>query len=127
MHPLTKMIQDTKVGTSNSLQKDKANTQKSEEPSIANTIIVSGPTRDELNQFLENVAVSKAMSLNGESPEVEAPRSVIEYYNRNNIKGFDDVGYFVIDGVRVYEMGKVDEAKRRDALTMEEKNHGGKK
>lgn len=104
-----------KAGTSN-------NSSKGITPPPSN-----GPTREELNQFLENVAVTKAMSVNGGIPEIEAPRVVVEFYNKANLKGFDDVGYFIFQGIKVFEEGKVEEAKIRDGLTMEEKLHQGKK
>lgn len=86
----------------------------------------NGPTREELNQFIEDIAVNKAMSLSGDIPEIEAPRSVVEYYNRKNLEGFDSVGYFIYEGVKVYEAGKMQDAKKKDAVTVEERNFGGK-
>lgn len=47
-------------------------------------------------------------------PEIEAPRRVIEYFNRGAQKGFDEAGYFMYQGVKVYEAGKVEETKLRE-------------
>lgn len=116
MNPLTQMIQATKHTTSNNLLKDKAE---------GNQTVRLGPTRDELNQFLEDVAVQKALS-GSEFPEIEAPRVIIEFYNKGNIKGFDDAGYFIFDGVKVFEAGKKEDAKRKESLSMEEKIFGGR-
>jgi len=62
-----------------------------------------------------------------EIPSVEVPRRVIEHYNRGNaIKSFDEAGYFIFNNVKVYESGKKDLADQKDAMSMEQKLHGGK-
>jgi len=63
--------------------------------------------------------------LEGEAvPCVEASRKIVEFYNRANIKGFDKAGYFMFQGVKVYEKGKREEADARDNRSTEEVNHG---
>lgn len=79
------------------------------------------PTREELGLFLDEIHMAKA---SGE--DIEAPRKIILHFNRNNMKGFDSVGYFVYDTVKIYEAGRKEEAKKQDALTSEQKVFGGK-
>lgn len=87
---------------------------------------VTGATREQLNEFLEAIAIAvSGRQTIHEVPEIETSRAVIEHYNRGNISGFDNVGYFVFNNVKVFELGKVDEAKKRDCLTMEQKLFGG--
>lgn len=83
-----------------------------------------GPTREELNQFLEDVSIALAEKVGAEIPEITAPRSVIEYYNRGNLKGFDEVGYFVFNNVKVFDPTHMEASKRRESLTIEEKLFG---
>ena len=91
-------------------------------------------SREELNEFLD--AINDALQLGpqpveGEEeledmPWIEAKRSVIEHYNKANIKGFDNGPmYFVFQGVRVYEQGKRKIAKEREK-SLEERNFGGR-
>lgn len=63
----------------------------------------------------------------GEMPGVEADRKIIEHFNRGKMAGVDAVGYFVYEGVKVFEAGKREESERREALTAEERVFGGKK
>lgn len=125
------MIQATKAGTSNSSLKNKvepsAISESSEVFHDGLTTENRGPSQNELNNFLSEVAMRRAMAVNGCLPEIEASRRIVEHFNRNSLKGFDDVGYFIMDGVKVFEEGKTEEAKKRDSLTMEEKNFGGKR
>lgn len=83
----------------------------------------NGPSRNELNQFLESVDIAIANSTGG-IPVVETSRKIVEFYNRANISGFDDVGYFIFKGVKVYELGRRAEADKRDNMSMEEKVFG---
>lgn len=57
-------------------------------------------------------------------PFVEAPRNIIEHFNRGRMDGFDEAGYFVHNGVRVYEEGKSKAVIDRDALTCSERVFG---
>ena len=66
-------------------------------------------SREEINAFLDSLYDAE---MNGEREEdgmpwVEAPRSIIEHYNRKSLAGFDDgPQYFILEGVKVYEEGK---------------------
>lgn len=92
---------------------------------------LDGPSREDLNRFMERVAIAKdaagAPGPGRELPEIEVPRRVIAHFNRQSMKGFDDVGYFIYQGVKVFEFGKREEAARRDARTMEQVNHPNSK
>ena len=85
-----------------------------------------GITTMEINMFLDSVSRAKMMGINaGEQlPSMEANRKIIEYYNRENLAGFDEVGYFTFNGVNVYELGKKEEALKKSLMDMEEKNFG---
>ena len=108
--------QDTSPGTLNNSLNETA-------PQEA---VTTGPTRDDLNRFSELIARALEAKKEKETPEIEVPRRVVEYFNKTNLKGFDEVGYFVFNGVKVYERGKKEEAKRKDSETIEQKMHGGK-
>lgn len=84
-----------------------------------------GPTRNELNLFHEAVAIALESKAPGQVPEIEAPRVIIEHFNRQNLKGFEDAGYFMFQGVKVFEEGRVDDVKKREAKSIEERLHGG--
>lgn len=102
------------------------NTNPGSSPSLSKSKEDKGPTRNELNEFLEDVAVATARGPeDGDpTPHVEASRKIIEFYNRNNMKGFDHAGYFILQGVKVYEKGKKEAADARDRMSMEQVNHG---
>ena len=119
MNPLSQMIHGTKPITSNNSLKEPIKDKKVEVESEMSF-------RDELNNFLENIAVAKTMGAPGISPEIEASRKIVELYNKANLKGFDDVGYFLFEGVKVFESGRADEAKKKEAVTTEERNFGNK-
>lgn len=85
---------------------------------------MSGLNDGDLDRFVSLVAQAKSLAEAGAVPEVEVPRRVIEYHNKGNIKGFDSVGYFVFNGVKVYEKGKKEEAKSKEGRTMEQLLHG---
>lgn len=57
------------------------------------------------------------------TPCIEADRDVCEHYNRNT-EAFDSVGYFIFQGVKVFERGKLESSSRKDRMTMEQKLHG---
>ena len=82
----------------------------------------TGVSRGTLNEFLENVAGAMAMGpQDGEDmPWIEVTRDVLEHFNRGQMAGVDKAGYFVFQGVKVYEQGKREEAKLRDSLTSEQ-------
>lgn len=68
-----------------------------------------------MSEFIQDVFRAKL----NKPPYIEADRTVIEHYNpAHMIQGFEDVGYFIYDGIVVYERGKVPE---------EVKNKGKKK
>jgi len=60
---------------------------------------------DAMNEFLSEVFKAKLNNpKNG--GEVEADLSVIHYYNPGAMmRGFEDAGYFVYDGVKVFQKG----------------------
>lgn len=62
-----------------------------------------------------------------EMPGVEASRKIIEHFNRGRMAGVESVGYFIYEGVKVFEEGKREASEARDALTCEDKVFGGKK
>lgn len=65
-------------------------------------------TQAEINSFLDKVALKLHDILpNQEPPSIETTRQVIEHYNRGRMKGFETAGYFVFNGVKVYEEGKM--------------------
>lgn len=85
-----------------------------------------------LNQFLDSINDALQLPIaevaENEPPEdmpwVEAPREVIEHYNKGSIKGFDNGPlYFVFQGVKVYEKGRRNEARLREK-SLEERNFG---
>ncbi len=73
-----------------------------------------GPDRNTLNKFLD--AVAKAPMMPKETyeedtmPYVEAPRVIIEFYNKGTtaLKAIAETGYFIFHNVKVYEEGKRD-------------------
>ena len=72
---------------------------------------------DDLNLFIGEVAVASQLP----EGQVQASREIIEHYNPGTLMaGFEKVGYFMLNGVRVFEKGKVDTSK--DCLTMEQVN-----
>lgn len=62
----------------------------------------------------------------GSMPWVEAPMEVIEFYNKGSMDGFNSVGYFVMNGCRVYEKGNRDAFVEREMLTVTERDFGTK-
>lgn len=70
--------------------------------------------------------IHAAMAENGEMPAIEVDRRVIEHFNRNSLGGFDAVGYFVYQGVKVYEVGKREAAEERGRLSTEDVTFGKK-
>lgn len=112
MNNQTQTTQDTKVGTS------VTSSTKVEAKS-------SGPTRDELNQFTDAVAIAKANYIPGaQLPCIEVPRSVIEHFNKRNLSAFDEVGYFVYSDVRVFEEGRMEAGKAKDNQSVSQKLFG---
>ena len=85
-------------------------------------------SREEINDFLNQVAVHTALQT-GEMPSMETNRKIVEHFNRSPqaVKGFEEAGYFVYAGVKVYEQGKRKAAEDRDNLDMEQKIFGAKK
>lgn len=83
---------------------------------MVNPVPQYGPDRSMLNQFLDDLITAEMRGqIDGDGlPWVEAPREVIQYYNRGKmLKGFDDVGYFVMQNTRVYEVGKREVASEK--------------
>lgn len=75
---------------------------------------VVGPTQSELNEFHDSLLVAKSSALPGEMPDIETSREIAAYFNRGNLKGLDAAGYFVLNGVKVYEAGRREAADKHD-------------
>ena len=88
--------------------------------------MIDGPSREELNQFHETIAIAQEGRQADETPCVEVPRKVIDYYNRHAPKGFDMAGYFVYQGVKVYETGTTEAKQKLETVSLEQRLHGGK-
>lgn len=82
-------------------------------------------TQSDLNKFTSVIATANGQKVGQEVPEIEVPRRVIDYFNKGKMKGFDTVGYFLFNGVKVYEKGKREEYKLKENKTMEQLLHGG--
>ena len=106
--------QATKAGTSsNSTNETKAD---------------SYPTRQEIAQFMDAIHTAKAHGDVHDIPCIDAATKIVRHFNQGrSLKGLEEVGYFVYDGVKVFEEGRRVEAMRKDALTSEDKVFGGKK
>lgn len=104
----TQTIQATNAGTS------KTCSQKELEDLQSGVV-----TREEITEFLNAITVAPQMG----DDHIEASRKVCEHYNRHNLKGFEQAGYFIFNGVKVYEKGKKNAADTKDRRTMEEINH----
>jgi hypothetical protein len=79
-----------------------------------------------LGLFLDSVIRAKQLALPGDWPWVEAERGIIDHFLRGQTEGFEQIGYFIYQDVKVYERGRREEADARDALTSEDKNFGKK-
>lgn len=113
-----RQTQTTKSGTSQTNLGEQIRENNSKESSI---------TRDELNKFLDDVSVALSMGPEeGEPiPEIEADLKVITHFNKNGMKDWNKALYFIYHGVKVYEAGKKEIAKRMEKMTIEEKVFGG--
>lgn len=80
--------------------------------------------RSDLNYFLEQVATAASEGSSDDIPHVEAPRKIVEYINRGKVKSFDEVGWCVFNGVKVFEMGKRQEVLDREARDAIARAHG---
>ena len=85
----------------------------------------TGPSQDDLNRFAAIISRASEQKAPGTVPEVEVPRRVIEYYNQRNLKGFEEAGYFIYNGVKVFEKGKREQFRNKDNESMEKRLHGG--
>lgn len=83
-------------------------------------------SREDINSFLDEVAIALQHKPTNDIPSVEASRKVIEHYNRGRMQGVEEVGYFIFSGVKVFEKGKRESSEARDNRTMEEVNFGAK-
>ena len=93
---------------------------------VANNEAKTGITRDDKNAFLEavSVALSDGPVDGNVMPEIEAEREVIAHFNRQNMKDFDSALYFIYHNVKVFEKGRMEEAKKLERMTMEQRNFG---
>lgn len=83
-------------------------------------------TTADMTSFYDVLHTAQAVTPAGEIPACEAPRKVIAHLLQHKMKGFDDVGYILFQGVKVFEQGKREEAERKDGLTTEQKVFQGK-
>lgn len=65
--------------------------------------------------FLEQVATAASLGGDGDLPHVEAPRHICEHINRGKMKGFDEVGWSIFNGVKVFEEGRREQVLEREA------------
>lgn len=87
---------DTKSGTEKTYLEDREQAKK---------------ILDKLEKFHSDIEIEKLVAQdNGESMAVvEAPREIIEHFNRGKmVKAFDRAGYFIYNGAAVCEEGKKD-------------------
>lgn len=85
------------------------------------------PTREDLAFFFDCVHAAINSTPRGEMPVIETSRKIIDHFNRGPAqKGFDAVGYFVYEGVKVFEEGKRQSFEANDRLTSEQKTFGTK-
>lgn len=70
------------------------------------------PERADLSKFLDEVQKAPFLGPKDDDgiPYIEAPLEVIRYYMGapQQMKGFEDTGYFIFHNVKVYEEGKRD-------------------
>lgn len=83
------------------------------------------PTRQEMmDKFLTDLAEAMAEGPTEDSiPHTEAPRAVIEHFNRRSMEAFDQVGYFLFQGVKVYEEGKKEWAREQEDKNLDYVTH----
>lgn len=82
-----------------------------------------------MNGFLFDISSARDEWLQngrGELSEIEVDRRVIERFNRQDMKNFDNTLYFIYQDVKVFEKGRKEEALRKERQSMEEKVHGRK-
>lgn len=84
------------------------------------------PSREELGIFFDAVHTAVHSVAPGEMPGIEASRKIVEHFNRGRMAGIDSVGYFIYEGVKVFEEGRRDASEKNDALTTEDKVFGKK-
>lgn len=82
--------------------------------------------RASLNKFLDEVsgAMAEGATEDEDLPWIEAERPIIEHFNRGKMKDWDKTMFFIYHGVKVYEAGKREEAKRIQYQTIEDRNFG---
>lgn len=80
--------------------------------------------RSDLNLFLEKVATAASEGSSDDIPHVEAPRTIVEYINRGKVKSFDEVGWCVFNGVKVFELGKREQVLEREAREARDRAQG---
>lgn len=90
-------------------------------------------TEEELRDFETNImrlsalgSAARPEQLIGGMPFLEAERRVIEKF-QPNMKAFDEVKYFIMGKVRVYEKGQLEWATKQDNMTITEKVFGHSK
>lgn len=81
-------------------------------------------SHEDVNMFLDSIARALHEEQGEGMPEIEAPRKIIEYYNRGSINGFEKAGYFIFQGVKVFEDGKKAERSHEDKISCEQKVFG---
>lgn len=77
-----------------------------------------------MDKFLTDLANAMAEGpTEDDIPHLEAPRPVIEHFNRRSMTAFDQVGYFIFQGVRVYEEGKKEWARTQENKNLDYVTH----
>lgn len=109
------MTHATKAGTSPSFESE----TKPAKPEFATEAIIA--------DFFKRLHDAKNEVMPPEVPTMEAPKIIISHFNQGlAAAGVKKAGYFIYQGVKVFEEGRRAEAETRDSLTTEDKMHGGK-
>lgn len=76
--------------------------------------------KETTREFLERLDVAKR-----EGEEfIEASDDIISFYNRRGLNGGK---YFIMEGIKVYPIGKMDEITAKEDESMEQRMHGNSK
>lgn len=89
----------------------------------------AGSERHPLNIFQDEVAVALIEGVKDDRaplPIIETTKDVIQFFNRANMKGVEEAGYFVYHGCIVCEVGNTEKVIEALNMTFEEKMHGKK-
>lgn len=82
------------------------------------------PTREELSVFFDDCHQARNLTEPGEVPIVEASRKIVEHFNMGKMAGISSVGYFIYEGIKVYEKGKREIAEKLENMSSNDKAFG---